>query len=145
MKRKSVPNFDEYEVEDTGRIWSKRLRRYLKPGRGSGVTLYGSNGTFSYESVTRLTANAFVENPNGYSNIRHKDGTVKNNDHRTLEWCDVREGRSILHTDEDGNVTRYSSAKEAAEKTGTSVKHIFYACTNGRTRRAGKEWRYEEQ
>ena len=144
MKRKNIPYFDEYEVEDTGKIWSKRLRRYLKPGRGSGVTLYGRDGAFSYESVTKLTANAFVDNPHGYSNIRHKDGNVKNNDYRNLEWCNARKGRSILHTDEDGNVTRYSSAKEAAEKTGTSVKHIFYACTNGRERKAGKEWRYED-
>ena len=143
MMRKSVPSFEDYEVDETGKIWSKRGQKYLKLGKGNTVTLYRSDGRFDYGTVAKITANAFVENPNGYSYVRHKDGNVNNNHYKNLEWCDVRSKRAVIHTDKDGNVTRYSSAKEAAEKTGTSVKHIFYACSNGQTRRAGKEWRYE--
>lgn len=106
--------------------------------------MYRPDGRFDYGTVAKITASAFVENPNGYSNVRHKDGDVNNNHYTNLEWCDSRATRAVIRTDEYGNVTRYSSAKEAAKKTGTNIKHIFYACTNGKTRKAGKEWRYED-
>lgn len=144
MKRKSIPSFSEYEVDETGKVWSNRRQKYLKPGKGNTVTLYRPDGRFDYGTVAKITASAFVENPNGYSNVRHKDGDVNNNHYTNLEWCDSRAIRAVIHTDEYGNVTRYSSAKEAAKKTGTNIKHIFYACTNGKTRKAGKEWRYED-
>lgn len=37
--------------------------------------------------VHRLVASAFVENPNGYGLINHKDENPRNNSAENLEWC----------------------------------------------------------
>lgn len=38
-------------------------------------------------SVHRLVATAFIDNPNGYDEINHKDENKANNNVNNLEWC----------------------------------------------------------
>ena len=41
--------------------------------------------------VAYLVASTFIENPNGYKYIRHKDGDRSNNKADNLEWCETEE------------------------------------------------------
>lgn len=45
---------------------------------------YGNSKDFK---VHKLVANAFIDNPNGYTVINHKDGNPLNNNVDNLEWC----------------------------------------------------------
>lgn len=45
------------------------------------------NGKQINVSVHRLVAMAFIDNPNGYNEINHKDEDKTNNNVNNLEWC----------------------------------------------------------
>lgn len=91
-----------YDVSNDGRVRSKsrsvtnkngrnrRIRqRTLKPrDNGSGykfVTLC-KNGKNTRFYVHRLVAEAFIANPNNYTQVNHKDGNPSNNHVDNLEW-----------------------------------------------------------
>lgn len=48
---------------------------------------YRENGKKHIEYLHRLVAKAFVENPNHYNIVRHKDENNFNNKASNLEWC----------------------------------------------------------
>lgn len=96
-----------YEVSSFGRVRSvdrmiyhsgfeKKIFRHgkiLKPG----ISKYGyyrvrlskgDKGTVV--SIHRLVGLAFLNNPNNYSQINHKDENKKNNCVNNLEWCDAK-------------------------------------------------------
>ena len=50
------------------------------------VTLWENGKKFNI-SVHRLVATAFIDNPNGYDEINHKDEDKTNNNVNNLEWC----------------------------------------------------------
>lgn len=50
------------------------------------ISLY-KNGVKQLKLIHRLVANAFIENPNNYSCVNHKDENKLNNDVENLEWC----------------------------------------------------------
>lgn len=50
--------------------------------------LLDENGVWQVRPVHKLVAEAFVPNPEGKKNIRHKDGDIRNNQADNLEWVD---------------------------------------------------------
>ena len=87
-----------YQVSNKGRIKGIRLvyqyteERILKPfsnqkGRGYLKVKLIKNGTGKYAYVHRLVAQAFIDNPNHYTEVNHKDENPKNNTVENLEWC----------------------------------------------------------
>ena len=93
-----------YEVSNTGRVRS--LDRYVK-GKGESYRLqkgkmlspiknkYGylqvnlcCNGKNKMFLVHRLSAQAFIPNPDNLPEINHKDENPGNNSVDNLEWCD---------------------------------------------------------
>lgn len=65
-----------------GKILAQEItnRNYLR------VTLSKNNEQKRY-SVHRLVATAFLENPNNFQQVNHKDGNTVNNSVENLEWC----------------------------------------------------------
>lgn len=98
-------------------------------------------------TVHRLVASAFIENPNNYSEVNHRDGDKKNNCAENLEW--VERSENIRHSYHELGQRRhykpircidtdtiYPSCKEASLITGINVSSINHA-VNGLSHYAG--------
>lgn len=103
---KKVKGFDSYEVSNEGCVRSidrftdqricggKAVRsfhkgRLLKPGEGASKHLFvnlSENGKRKTKAVKMLVAEAFLDNPKGFTDVRHKDGDRRNNNVNNLEW-----------------------------------------------------------
>lgn len=84
---------DNYEVSNTGLIRnknSKKIRKLSISGKYYTVSLsnkkYLPKETKTFR-VHRLVAYKFIDNPNNYKCINHKDGNKLNNNVNNLEWC----------------------------------------------------------
>lgn len=107
--------------------------------------------------VHRLVAKAFIENPNNYDVVNHKDENKLNNCINNLEWCDTKynihyskcweaanskTSKKVMQLDANtGEVIRvYNSIGEANRTLGTT--HV-YDCVKGRCKTVkGYKWEY---
>lgn len=84
-----------------------------------GINMWdGNNKKYISRKIHYLVARAFVDNPNNYLVINHKDENPSNNLASNLEWCTYKYNNE------------YGTAKERATKTrikkGISKKTIVY-------------------
>jgi hypothetical protein len=87
---RDIIGYEDYCITEDGQIWSKRTKKFLKlqnHNRGYALITLSVNAKRKPEVVHRFVARAFVDNPNKYNEINHKDGDKKNNHFTNLEWC----------------------------------------------------------
>ena len=114
-----------YKVSDKGNVYSVARKdsigrklggRILKPGydRDGYLRVYlCKNGKRKTRFIHRLVAGAFVPNPNGYSEINHRDENKVNNYANNLEWCTRRH-----------NVNHGTMIERSAQARSKKVKAI---------------------
>ena len=174
-----------YEVSDLGRVRS--LDREIVTERGGtpfryrmkgqiivpherkhgylAVCLYGKeskNGRFRQESVHRMVAEAFLPNPNRYSEVNHIDEDKQNNVLSNLEWCDRKyntnygttqkrrsekiingpKSKAVDQLDMDGNYIRTFPSMQEASRNGYAAGNIYKAIHNQYSQAYGYKWRY---
>ena len=82
-----------YQVSSFGRIYSCYsgicLKIHTREDGYTRVSLYKNNRYKSF-LVHRLVAEAFISNPNNYTQVNHKDENKQNNRVENLEWCTAR-------------------------------------------------------
>ena len=163
-----------YEVSSLGRIKSmpkKFIRngavthfeeKILTPSDSHGYrsVVLTKNGIHKTHSVHRLVALAFIQNPNNYTQINHKDENKSNNRVENLEWCTPHENTEHYHKTLrngkpmynqkaclqiiDGEViAEYKSLNEASRRTGVSVSNIYCCCIGKTTTAGGYQWKYK--
>ena len=112
------------------------------------------NNVSKYYSVHRLVAEAFLENPNNYPCINHKDENKEKNNVNNLEWC------TYLYNNNYGTRTEriikgklisiycletnkyYNSIKQASEKLNLDSSHIVKVLKGRQKQTKGYTFRY---
>lgn len=133
---------------------------YVKKGRvlaqsiqngGYPVVSISVNARRKICTVHRLVASAFIENPNDFRDVNHKDGNKQNNYVENLEW--VEHSENIKHSYRklgqkrhykpirciDTGIT-YQSCKEASVMTGINKSSINHAVNGVSNHAGGMKW-----
>lgn len=134
-----------------GHVLSKKIN---KQGREE-VSIH--NKTYQ---VHRLIAITFIDNPNNYPQVNHKDENPRNNKVDNLEWCTsvynntynnkhirvgVMQEKAVYQIDDKGNVVKlWKNGNEAAKAIGGTRSGIRNACScyQGYNKYKGYIWTY---
>lgn len=91
---KNIKNWEDYyEISDSGEVRNKRTKHLVIGDKNScgyyRVCLYNKNNIPSKQRFFRhrLVAEHFIENPNNFQEVNHKDHDLKHNYVSNLEWC----------------------------------------------------------
>ena len=161
-----------YQVSNKGNVKSfvnnngVSREKVLKPAIRNGykkVTLY-KNKTFKRFYVHRLVAQAFIENPNNYPCINHKDECKTNNVVSNIEWCTQkyninygtcikrRSESQINHPNKSKQVYQYSKELELIAvwesinecgRNGYDQGNVARCCRGERKSHKGYIWSYK--
>ena len=117
---KDIKGYSKYQISNYGRVWSKKRQIYLKPNKNNSgylsVSLSADNGKIKRELIHRLVALTFLDNPNNYPCVNHKDENKDNNVAFNLEWCD--RSYNINYGDRNNKASKAISKKIRCIETG---------------------------
>lgn len=85
--------YPKYSVSNYGRVQNNKSKRILKGMDRKGylrLKLMTMNSNGKMVSIHRLVAEEFIDNPEGYDCIDHKDRNKQNNFVNNLKWCNHR-------------------------------------------------------
>jgi len=159
-RKVTIPEYSDcYLVSNQGRVKST-LGNVLSQNKRDGVYLsvHLSNGKNGKNfMVHRLVSLAFLKKPKGENLVvNHIDCAKTNNNAENLEWITKSENskhsyrtgrtahtRGVKQYTLDGKfVAKFSSIKEASEKTDCCAKHIPSVCKGKRRQTGGYVWKY---
>lgn len=151
-----------YLVSPDGQVYSLKAEKFLcvqDNGHGYKVVNTRINGVKKQYYVHRLVAVAFVDNPNGYPEVNHKDENPANNRVDNLEWCTAKYNKNYGNRAKKFSISRgvpvrcvetnqvFHGVREASRVTGINASSIS-ACCNGyrNTKTAGGfRWQYAKK
>lgn len=156
-----------YQVSSEGRIRSLPTKSRTKYFSGDIIKQFQDKAGYmavglsrKIFKVHRIVATAFIENPNNYPCVNHKDENKTNNKIENLEWCTHRynsnygtrnkrisqnSGRMIVQYDLNGNeVKRWKSIADAARYYGVERTTICGCCANRQHTSCGYIWKYAD-
>lgn len=173
---KDIPNFPNYQVSNLGDIKRKYKNgniKILKKGfdkDGYYIVCLCENNKKTTKRINILVAQTFIDNPNNYPIINHKNGIKTDNRVENLEWCtyshNMKEAykiglckptkyflgkfgeksskaRKIVQKDLNGNIINYFyGCLEANRKTNINFRNINSCCNGKRLTAGGYKWEF---
>lgn len=176
---KPIKDFEsKYEISNLGRLRNKFNNHIYKFTNKNGdyfsAILYDDLHKKSVR-IHRLVAETFIENPNNYPVVNHKDMNKQNNRADNLEWCTCSQNNihaikngaktmsgfnrynknkfknkygKIYQCDKEKNIIKiYNSLEEAYLETGVCKRNILHVMNHeeGRTQAGGYVWLSEKE
>lgn len=170
---KDIPGYESlYYADNLGNIYSKdrKIRNFIKPGRklkpsknskGYLNVVLCKDGIQKTLKVHRLIALTFLENPNNYLEINHKDENKTNNSVSNLEWCNRQYNmnygsinerlsknsdsknrtKAVIRIDANGNEKYYNSISSVTEDD-FDPSFITKVCQGKKEKAYSYKWRY---
>lgn len=147
-----VSNFGRVKSLCAGRWHTVMIRKPVPDKEGYYTVCLKKDGKYKNHKIHRLVAIEFIENPNNYPQINHKDKDVTNNRVENLEWCSSEYNlnygdrikkyyKSVVQKDQDGNTIRtYESIKDAEKETGVLASSISCVLSGKRKKAGGYKW-----
>ena len=155
---KPVKDFEGCEVSNLGNVrnrYGKPFKQFLNSRGYYRVSL----GTPRLHLVHRLVAKAFVDNPNGYPIVNHKDEDKTNNCANNLEWCthkynsnygdtpqrcSEKQRMPVIQILPNGEEVEWESLRAVERELGFSHSSIS-KCAKGYQKKAyGFKWKFKE-
>ena len=148
-----------YAVTSCGKVWSHRSQKFLKSadnGHGYQVVVFSTDKVKNkHYRVHRLVAEAYIDNPNGYSEVNHKDGNRSNNNINNLEWVSKVQNCNMPSSKRNHPKKRYKilcvetgviykSQAEASRATGVGQYNISSCITGKQKTAGGYHWEHAE-
>lgn len=88
---KDIENLNGYQISNTGKVRNHLNNDYImKPFAniyGYLEIVFSYKGKKIHKTIHSLVAKAFIDNPNSYTEVNHKDENKQNNNVYNLEWC----------------------------------------------------------
>lgn len=159
--RKEIKDFPQYYIEEDGRVWSEKTKKYLTLSKTPTGYLYinlrDSAQKQHLKLIHRLVAEAFIPNPNNLKEINHKDEDKTNNKVSNLEWCsreyninygtrNQKTSRAIgmYNKNTEELIRSFDSVSNAARFLGKyESRNSISKCAKGKLKTAfGYKWKY---
>lgn len=155
-----------FVVSDCGDVYNTKTKNMLVGQiTPKGYIRYGIclNGKRKQYMAHRLVAEAFIENPQNYPIINHKNEVKSDNRVENLEWCTIGYNNNYGHKSENyhnsivksraksvkqidiktGNVIQvFDCILKASIITGVSRRSIAQCCDNAISSAKGFKWRW---
>lgn len=94
-----INNFENYQIYEDGRVWSKKTNRFLKPAiskAGYRVVSLSQKGFRQMKFIHRLIGEYYIDNPNNAPCIDHIDQNKLNNSIDNLRWVTHKENMNNI-------------------------------------------------
>ena len=158
MVKINEPDLENYLINKKGEIYSLKSKSLLKPSTNKqGYTFVMINQ--KQRLIHRLVAKTFLDNPNNYKEVNHKNEIKNDNRVENLEWCNRKynatynnchlrhsdwEKKPILQFDTKGNfIKRWDYAKEIEKEGIASASCVKQCCRNVLSISGGYVWRFD--
>ena len=97
MRQVDIKGFEDYQVTDDGRVWSKKSNKWMKQRLDRygypRISFHDGDKVLTF-TIHRLVAKHFIPNPTNLPCINHKDECKTNNVYTNLEYCSVAENNA---------------------------------------------------
>lgn len=131
-----MKEYDGFLVDENFNFYSKRTGKKLTPYIGTDgylqVQYRKENQKSHHNRVHVILAHCFIQNPNNYKYVNHKDSNKLNNNLENLEWC--TNSYNVKHGWNSGNRTHKNRTKVMV----TTLSNEYIGSYNS-IRECGKE------
>lgn len=137
---KKIEGYDNYMADESGKIYSNKLKRFLKPifnQSGYHYVILQNKGVKKKALVHRIIATCFLHNEFNKPFVNHIDGVKTNNCLDNLEWCTQSE--NTIHAFKNGLMKVSQSSISTIKQYGFNSAKKVLDISNGNIYKSAKE------